>query len=479
MPFRAALLLCGALLLGLASDVRAAFEIEGVNQVTFTWSDASGPVAGYAVYVTRNTEPEALYDRVADNRVTIGGVPGDTVVVRVAAEDGLGNQGPLSPASEPLSFALPEPPPPAHVVHDFDGDGFSDLLLRDPVTGSPVIYTLVDGVLEQRAELPSLPLDWRVAATGDMDGNGVTDLVLTNDAGRLTVWLIDSGTLVGGALLGDLLTEGWSLAAAADFDADGRDELLLRHAASGALELWRLDTGDLARADSLVGGPGPEWTLPGARDFDGDGRADLLWHAASLGRLHLWRTPEAGGLAGSEEIVVDDALATDWRALAVGDFDGDGLADGLLEELGDGSDVGRIAVRSPFTAVAPELAVPTPATQRELLTTGDFDGDGREDVMWRNVVAGDLELWLLEPDGVVVMQLDDPLALGAPAAVGCPGDLDLDGHVGVPDISQAIACFRSAPTGSCAGADLDGDGRVGLPDYGILQGLFGQACPAP
>ncbi len=471
--------------LGLAwvPAAHAAFEIEGVNQVTLQWAPASGPVAGYRIEVTRNSAATPESGTVATTQAVVGGVPGDTIVVRVAARDSLGRLGPYSPNSAPIRFLEqaqePEPSPApgggaggASRVppYDVDGDGDSDVLLRDPLEGGLVAYAIENGALRSLGEIAFLDSRWAQVGSGDHDGNGAADLVLQRlDNGRIDLWLLDSARLVGGAMLRKPGDGSWILSASADFDGDGLDDLLLRDTGSGALELWRTDATRVTEVESFVGA-GSGWTLAAAGDFDGNGVADLLWHEESQGRLHLWTLDAAQGLAGAEELVLDANLGPGWQPVGCGDFDGDGLEDVLLEDRS----AGRVRVLSPFATGAFELDAV--GGERELVGIGDFDADGRSEVVWLDGEAGGLALWRLDAsDGLLTARFDDPFDSPA-GAPGCPGDIDGDGLVGVGDYEKLRACYGDVAEGSCTPADLNGDGMVGGPDAQALIGLFGQAC---
>lgn len=67
----------------------------------------------------------------------------------------------------------------------------------------------------------------------------------------------------------------------------------------------------------------------------------------------------------------------------------------------------------------------------------------------------------------------------ASASVPCTGDVDGDGSVGLPDLTQMLSAF-----GACAGdsnyttaTDINADGCVDISDLGLLLGNFGTACP--
>lgn len=96
-----------------AAGRAAAVDLPGATAATLGWSAASGPVAGYAVYVSRNgSVPSGPEQRVASPRATVAGVPGDAIVVWVEAYDASGRTGPASPNSDVLRFVAEQGSPP-------------------------------------------------------------------------------------------------------------------------------------------------------------------------------------------------------------------------------------------------------------------------------------------------------------------------------------------------------------------------------
>jgi len=60
-----------------------------------------------------------------------------------------------------------------------------------------------------------------------------------------------------------------------------------------------------------------------------------------------------------------------------------------------------------------------------------------------------------------------------PPAVGCTGDVNLDGNVTVADMLSVLSDFGCAQ--SCT-ADVNADGMVTVTDVLALLGLFGTPC---
>jgi len=83
---------------------------------------------------------------------------------------------------------------------------------------------------------------WRVAGTGDLDGDGKSDIVWRNGSTRaVMVWLMNGAARLASATVGTPSDAGWRVAAVADLNADGKADILLRHASTGALSAWTMN----------------------------------------------------------------------------------------------------------------------------------------------------------------------------------------------------------------------------------------------
>ncbi|HYI52749.1 MAG TPA: FG-GAP-like repeat-containing protein [Microlunatus sp.] len=161
------------------------------------------------------------------------------------------------------------------------------------------------------------------------------------------------------------------------------------------------DDGRLVVFGSFYGALGPwsnEWQLwvrdrraPATPfgDFDGDGLADLVARRSATGALILH--PGTGvGLYGTTAIG-----AYGWNAMDViarlGDFDGDGREDVLARQTATGElwlYPGRL------TRLATRVRIGTGwSRMREITPVGDFDGDGRADVTAVDQATGNLYLF--------------------------------------------------------------------------------------
>jgi hypothetical protein len=99
-------------------------------------------------------------------------------------------------------------------VGDFDADGKSDVLWYNKVTGENVIW-LMNGAarLSSGAVFSTVSdLNWSIAGVGDLDGDGDSDILWRNSVtGENTVWFMNGASISSGAPVNAMQGGDWSI----------------------------------------------------------------------------------------------------------------------------------------------------------------------------------------------------------------------------------------------------------------------------
>jgi len=257
------------------------------------------------------------------------------------------------------------------VVADLNGDAFADVVAAHDGSGAPIYVTAyvgsASGELEPVWELGTDYFTTEGIAAGDFDGDGKMDVAIAmgdNRAAVLVLRGLGTGEFAAPVALPPLspspgIGDGTTALAVGDVNGDGLDDIIVACYSLSNQLVIRLSTGS-GFADP-VPLPLPSPVGVGLGDLNGDGKLDAVASNLERGTVSLLH----GNGDGSFQAPVDVPVGSEPVALAVADFDGDGLADVAVADLGDHAirvllspATGAGISRKRTTAARTELAAP-------------------------------------------------------------------------------------------------------------------------
>ncbi|MDP6977221.1 MAG: VCBS repeat-containing protein [Myxococcota bacterium] len=392
----------------LVASQQAAADIDllGRTEATFAWAESNGQVDRYDVYrVCGVGSAPVEFDetpwttRPGDSpNVTFGGEYGWQCKLRVVSHSIDGRVSAVSLVSEPVNFIAPDT-----AQNDFDGDGYSDIIVQNPDDGSALLISggnlqSGDAYLHTRTTVSTNGTqDWEIVETGDFNGDGNPDFLWFTETYHQSLDLTTYTYISGSSILDttvvlNSVTDSEEVIAVSDYDGNGADDILHRtNDLHGTVYVTFMGADGVMGTYRYEGVLQSQFDFVASGDFDDDGTADVMWRRIETGQTVVWLMTRPG----RKSFVNSGALLNDqWQGLTAGNFNNSTGHDVLWRN----TVTGEILAWYMDDLETPEerLLGATVPSSWSLLATGHLDGDGRADLTWADQAAGVLEIWRMD-----------------------------------------------------------------------------------
>ena len=281
------------------------------------------------------------------------------------------------------------------------------------------------------------------SGTNDFNSDARADILWHNaQTGETQMWLMSVGSRIGRATVvdehGKFIPIGlpWRIVGSSDFNFDKRTDILWYNESTGESQIWYMNPSGhrlegRATVFGLDGKPafiGPPFSIVGAEDMNGDGYADIIWHNAQSGETQIWymnsRNLSDRGTVLWEDGVKAALVGLPWRIVSSGDFNRDGRQDLLWHNEQSGEtqiwhmNGHRLTGRG--TVLGENGAPVFIGPPFSIRMAADFNTDGFADILWHNAQTGELQLWMMNGRQVARRQTVDAALDGGGAFVGPP-----------------------------------------------------------
>ncbi len=279
------------------------------------------------------------------------------------------------------------------------------------------------------------PFNINSVNTGDVDDDGIQDIVFQNTDGTLYRGeknadgtfrtTVSIATISGRAAYGQ--------GKLVDLDGDGKDEFINLNSDGSSNTYLQISTGAsdlISTTDTLIGTNSGNLGFDFA-DFDGDSNADLVYFDSTLGSV-AWRAGDGLGGFGAAQAISAYSSAGGASAIKSSDVNGDGFNDvvflqddGFTVSLGDGA--GNFA-----TGVTYNTTINSSNAKDFILS--DLDSNGSADIVVPDSTNGQLRVWV--NSGTGTYSSGNAISVGIGTQSVFLRDINNDGNQDIVTLNQ-------------------------------------------
>ncbi|MBD2327732.1 pre-peptidase C-terminal domain-containing protein [Alkalinema sp. FACHB-956] len=255
--------------------------------------------------------------------------------------------------------------------------------------------------------------------------NDLVQNLPTNNQGRLSDVIVLNDAAAGAGTY-YLKVDLGSAAPSADYklsvvtsSSDFSGSILWRNSAANVFAPWRIqDTTVVGTSSQPISS---DYVLVGTGDFDGDGTNDFFWqnrniNSSDYGAAAIWWTNDGMTFAPGSAAIRDSLgnvirVGQEWNVQSLKDLDGNGTADILWRNLVSGDIAMWLMGKNPQTGVPTisggtilnrALGFTLPASSGwDVVGVNNIDSQFGADVLWKNRFSNQVALWTLSSTAIL------------------------------------------------------------------------------
>jgi len=326
--------------------------------------------------------------------VTIGTLSADGSVTATAARDWMadlvtpGTASDIPTPANNQAYATPDP-------------GNTYLYWVNSTDGRVVSWFLADdGTRKSIGQSGSdAPGGWEVVGTGDLNKDGIDDIMWFNPTdGRMAYWMMAAdGYRISSGSMGATAAVGWEVVGTGDVNIDGVTDIMWFNSSDGRMVWWLMSEDGTRNASVNMGASAPGgWQVVGTADANVDGTPDIMWFNPSDGRMVWWMMSTNG--TRSAAVSMGATAPGGWQVAGTSDADGDNVPDIMWFNATDGRMVWWLMNNNGTRREAVNMGASAPGGW-QVVGVSDIDIDGSPDIMWFNTSDGRMAWWKMNIDG--------------------------------------------------------------------------------
>jgi hypothetical protein len=268
-------------------------------------------------------------------------------------------------------------------------------------TGSGLVWDMTTGGTQATTNgavvyTEPTPAAWSIVGKGDFDGDGVMDYVRWNSStGEVRIMLmLNTTTVKSENMVWQEPNTAWRIVATGDLNGDKKTDLIWWNNATGQVFAMLMNGYAVSSYGVIWTEPNLNWKIVATGDLNGDGKTDIIWWNSTTGQVFAMLM---NGLSVSSSAVIwTEPGVSNWRIAGTGDLNGDGKADLVWRSRSTGS---------VFSMLMNGLAVSSsgviwtePSLNWEIVSIGKYTTSNNAGLLWRNKTTG--AVFLLPMNGL-------------------------------------------------------------------------------